>query len=367
MPSRTKRKVREETEDAEEDLTTDLPSDDINPYEVLDVPKSATAGEIKKAYRKKALQNHPDKAAPSEKSTAHTTFQKIALAYAVLSSPDRRKYYDTTGSTSETLSTSADFSWREYYAAQYADNISAETLSSFKSTYQGSDEERGDVLAAYEEHEGNMDAIFETVMCSEVLEDEDRFRTVIDAAIKTGEVESHEAYVKEGKQGRKRRVETAKREAAEAVEMAREMGIEDRLWEDAPEKSKTGSKKTGGKKSKSKEEADPEAGLRALILQRSQGRAESLIDQLESKYAPKPRAKGKGNAKASSTGQKRRLDDVLDDEGVDARGREPGRREPPEEAFAAMADRGEQAKREHAAAAAGTRGGKKAKRTGKAK
>jgi molecular chaperone DnaJ len=63
-------------------------------YEVLGVPKTANKDEIKNAYRKLALQYHPDrnKAAGSEDK-----FKEISEAYAVLSDDEKRKRYDTYG------------------------------------------------------------------------------------------------------------------------------------------------------------------------------------------------------------------------------------------------------------------------------
>ena len=56
-------------------------------YEVLEVEKTATVEEIKKAYRKKAIQYHPDKN-PGDK-TAEEKFKEAAEAYDVLSNPDK--------------------------------------------------------------------------------------------------------------------------------------------------------------------------------------------------------------------------------------------------------------------------------------
>jgi molecular chaperone DnaJ len=64
-------------------------------YEVLEVSKDATADEIKKAYRKKAIQYHPDKN-PGDK-VAEEKFKEAAEAYDVLSNPDKRARYDQFG------------------------------------------------------------------------------------------------------------------------------------------------------------------------------------------------------------------------------------------------------------------------------
>lgn len=64
-------------------------------YEVLGVDRGASADEIKKAYRKKAIQYHPDKN-PGDKE-AEDKFKEAAEAYDVLSNPDKKARYDQFG------------------------------------------------------------------------------------------------------------------------------------------------------------------------------------------------------------------------------------------------------------------------------
>ncbi|MDR2677284.1 MAG: molecular chaperone DnaJ [Puniceicoccales bacterium] len=64
-------------------------------YDLLGVSRDASAEEIKKAYRKKAVQYHPDKN-PGDKS-AEEKFKQIAHAYEVLGNPQKRATYDRVG------------------------------------------------------------------------------------------------------------------------------------------------------------------------------------------------------------------------------------------------------------------------------
>ncbi|QLG46255.1 molecular chaperone DnaJ [Costertonia aggregata] len=64
-------------------------------YEILGISKSASAAEIKKAYRKKAIEFHPDKNPGDAK--AEEMFKKAAEAYEVLSDPDKKARYDQYG------------------------------------------------------------------------------------------------------------------------------------------------------------------------------------------------------------------------------------------------------------------------------
>ncbi|KAK6207101.1 hypothetical protein LQW54_007530 [Pestalotiopsis sp. IQ-011] len=248
----------------------DLPQGgNIDPYELLGIDREATAEQVKSAYRKQALRTHPDKVSGSnaEKEEAKEKFQQVALAYAVLSDPARRKRYDATGDTSETLS-SSDFSWAEFYAEQFRDSISEDAIKKFAAQYKGSDEEKDDVLAAYEQFKGSIDKVYEVVMLSSVLEDDERFRAIIDEAIADGDVKAFKPYTNENKKTKDARVRAARAEATEAEEYAKELGVHDKLF---------------NKKKGKKEKKDPQADLAALIQGRQKSRA-GFFDNLETKY-----------------------------------------------------------------------------------
>ena len=65
-------------------------------YKTLGVPRSATASEIKKAFRKLAREHHPDAGGDEAK------FKEINEAYEVLSDDKKREMYDQYGTANET-------------------------------------------------------------------------------------------------------------------------------------------------------------------------------------------------------------------------------------------------------------------------
>jgi len=66
-------------------------------YEILGINKNASVEEIKQAYRKLALQYHPDRVPPEKKKEAEEKFKEISEAYAVLSNAEKRAQYDRFG------------------------------------------------------------------------------------------------------------------------------------------------------------------------------------------------------------------------------------------------------------------------------
>ena len=220
--------------------------------------------------------------APQDRATAHARFQEIAFAYAILSDERRRKRYDTTGNTSESLDLDDDdFNWTDFYREQWVDAVTGESINKLKTTYQGSDEEKRDVLEVYKSSEGNLNTVFQTVMLSNPLDDEERYRAYIDKAVADGEVEAYEAYTNESARKKERRHEKARREAMEAEEYAKNLGVYEELFQ-------------GKSSRKRKGKGDDEAGLAALIQQRSKKGAANFLDSLEAKYAGGAKGKKKG-------------------------------------------------------------------------
>ncbi len=84
-------------------------------YSALGVSKTASADEIKKAYRKLALQYHPDKN-PGDK-VSEEKFKEISAAYAVLGDEEKKRQYDMYGSADAYAQ-----SQRQSYSQGYGQN-----------------------------------------------------------------------------------------------------------------------------------------------------------------------------------------------------------------------------------------------------
>lgn len=71
-----------------------------DPYQTLEVPRDASAEDIKRAHRKLAKATHPDRAGGDEEA-----FKQVAAAYALLSDPQARAHYDRTGEAPQPVPT----------------------------------------------------------------------------------------------------------------------------------------------------------------------------------------------------------------------------------------------------------------------
>lgn len=69
-------------------------------YEILGVPRNASDEDIKKAYRKLAMEFHPDRN-PGKEKWANEKFKEINEAFGVLGNPDKRRQYDQFGTTGD--------------------------------------------------------------------------------------------------------------------------------------------------------------------------------------------------------------------------------------------------------------------------
>lgn len=84
-------------------------------YEVLEVDKSATEDDLKKAYRRLARKFHPD--ANPDDPDAESKFKELGEAYAVLSDPSRRSSYDRFGHSGPSMGSAAGFDPFDIFAS----------------------------------------------------------------------------------------------------------------------------------------------------------------------------------------------------------------------------------------------------------
>ena len=200
----------------------------------------------------------------------------------------------------------------------------------------GSVEEVEDLKAAYHEEKGSIEGIMQHIPHS-TFDDEARFIVTISDLIKKGDLPSLKTWEKSIKDETAKlvRKKQAEKEAGEAEEWAKELGV----WDEFYGSGKAGPRKAKGKgkaKAQENEEEDTSA-LQAIILKRKQNR-EGILDGLMAKYAEaeKP-TKGKGK------GKKRAKADEEEDEDEEApppkkrsKKEEPVMPDIPEEEFKAL-------------------------------
>lgn len=71
--------------------------EEIDLYEVLQISKTASKADVKKAYHKAALTSHPDKVPDDQRDEAEIKFKSVSQAYEILSNDDTRALYDQHG------------------------------------------------------------------------------------------------------------------------------------------------------------------------------------------------------------------------------------------------------------------------------
>jgi len=130
--------------------------------------------------------------------------------------------YDATGSTEDGLGDKSYDEWYEVWRTMFQ-KITVKDIEEFEAKYRGSEMELEDLREAYIEAEGDIDGIFERVPCCSA-EDEERFRSLLEPFLSTGDLPELAAWTPDDKK-RKRRLKKAEKEAREAEQLAEELGI----------------------------------------------------------------------------------------------------------------------------------------------
>ncbi|KAL8187048.1 UNVERIFIED_CONTAM: DnaJ subfamily C member 9 [Gekko kuhli] len=237
-------------------------------YQVLGVPRTASAEEIRRGYRKASLRVHPDRADLPDKEKATRHFQILGKVYAVLSDQEQRTLYDQQGIVDEESTVlSQDRDWEEYWKLIFKE-VTLKDIKDFKKNYTDSTEELEDIKTAYKNCKGDMDQIMDKVLCADYT-DEPRIRTIIQQAIDLGELPFYKAFAKESKQKTNARKRRAEKEAKEAEKAREELGL------------------------------DKDDDVRALIQRRNENRKKEMdgfLAQMEAKYGNSSKKGGKKTA-----------------------------------------------------------------------
>ncbi|KAI8921923.1 hypothetical protein DFJ77DRAFT_544799 [Powellomyces hirtus] len=278
---RPKRQQKKQIEsESESDGVEDAPAPHVvDIYEEFGIARDATESDIKTSYRKLCLKYHPDKlggASEEERVTATQKFQQIASWYQILSDPIKRQRYDETGSLDDNdwvFAEKGDVSWDEFFRSLWTGLVTKETIEEYSAKYKGSEQEKEDVLKAFNDVKGDVLDMLDYIILSE-LDELDRYKAIVQSAIDAGETEYQ---IKEDPKKLIKMKKKAMKEEKEAEELAKELDA----------------RKTRKKK---KELPTEEIGLHNM-RERHEKAFSSLIQRLEEKATSEAKQKaitGKG-------------------------------------------------------------------------
>lgn len=197
-----------------DDLQTHFATRDL--YQVLQIERNCTERQLKSAYRRTALEHHPDrKTDDTERADATIKFQLLSRCHSILNDAGKRAQYDESGSIDdEDVQDVSD--WSNYWRLLFP-KITIEQLDKLEEDYKYTDEERQDVVDSYRKYEGDMDKIVDAVPFSR-LDDEARFRKMLQKLIDDEELDAFDAFTCETAAKRSRRKRARESEAKEAEE-----------------------------------------------------------------------------------------------------------------------------------------------------
>jgi DnaJ family protein C protein 9 len=179
----------------------------------------------------------------------------LGKIYSILSDDEKKKIYDETGKIDGEDFEDRTKDWDEYFRTMFK-KINTKDIEDFYEKYKDSEEERSDLIKYYEEFEGDFDLILENMFSSNSIEDEPRFRNILNSLIDKGEIKSYELFVKESKKKAKKRANIYEKEAIEAEKLRKEMNVDEN-----------------------------QDCLKSMILARRQAANESFLDNLAKKYS----------------------------------------------------------------------------------
>mmetsp|Transcript_18421 Transcript_18421/g.38568 ORF Transcript_18421/g.38568 Transcript_18421/m.38568 type:complete len:281 (-) Transcript_18421:2442-3284(-) len=197
MPSKN-RKRSFRTENPEEAPSRDPPSIGQNVgkslYDILDVPREASPREIKTAYRRLALQLHPDR---NSAENANEAFRQLQRVYEILTDEEKRRIYDETGAVpdEEVDASIGGKSAAELYQLfrQWYPAVDATFIRDYEKQYRYGNDEKEDLAEFYQRYQGKVVQVIQFIPYSDDT-DVQRFVAYWDEAIDCGELPVTKAY-----------------------------------------------------------------------------------------------------------------------------------------------------------------------------
>lgn len=227
-------------------------------YSILNLEKNkANQSDIKKSYYKLSLKYHPDKVTEETlKEESKIKFQCLGRIYSILSDEEKKKLYDETGliDGEDEMFKGDHKDWDNYFRTMFK-KVTKDDINKFFETYKGSEEERTDLIRIYEKCNGNMDDIMIEMISDDMVDNEARFKDIITDAIEKNEIKKLKMFVSESKKKAAKRKAKYEKEAEEAEELKKELGI-----------------------------MEGEDSLRNMILSRRKHQSTSFLDNLAAKY-----------------------------------------------------------------------------------
>mmetsp|Transcript_19743 Transcript_19743/g.42519 ORF Transcript_19743/g.42519 Transcript_19743/m.42519 type:complete len:281 (-) Transcript_19743:368-1210(-) len=249
-------------------------------YQLLGIAPDASASEIKRAYLKAARLTHPDKCSDEQ---AGERFIEIGRAYSTLSDENKRKVYDETGIVDDGSETPNGSSWEAFWSDFY-ERVSTEKLDQLAVEYRESEEEEADLKREYVAAKGDMGRVLDHLLFASV-DDEDRLRGKLQGLISAGQLPKFKAFLREPSAKRAARQQKAAREADEAEEHAKSLGLD-------------------------KGSSSLESALIARRAEREKG-SNAFLDSLAERFSGAPSSKAVNGKRKTAT---RECEPPLDDE-----------------------------------------------------
>jgi DnaJ family protein C protein 9 len=295
-------------------------------YDVLSVSRDATPEQIKKAYRRTALTCHPDL---NKSPQATQEFQYLSRCHEILADPVKRKHYDLTGSIDGAEAEEENVDAYEYWRGIFP-KISIQDIEAYQKKYEGSEEEKEDLLEAWEQYDGDLQSIFEAVPFAST-ESVVRLCAILNSEVNAKLTRAQISAFK------KSLAELEGSEAAEAEIALQNLSAKDRALLKGDQKKNAAS---GG--------GNDTTGLALVLAARAKERAKSggaFLSQMEEKYRRMEEEERKSNGHgvgATANGRAKRKakaeeadDEEAEEDDVDADG-DANMGEPSEEEFAAI-------------------------------